>query len=393
MIISLTIENYRSIREEQTLNLSVENLSDVHSDNFAFADAKGKTAVLRSAGLWGANASGKSNVLLAMKELVEVASASHGYELDQPIAAYHPFLLDDTHAKSPVSLELEFIGRDGLRYIYHLEYDAKAIVHEALVYYPGVKPARLFERVGQRFGFGTRLAGFRQIPCRENQSYLSVAAQHQQSSEQLKEVYRFLRDDIHIIPAGYGLVNNELLKAPAYRRILAGLLAYADTGITDIGVNDASQPVFYHENARRGFELADESAGTRRLYEVAPMLIHGLAKPGVWIVDELDCQLHPRVAEVIVMLFHDSRANVANAQLVFATHNTSLMNSDILRRDQVWFTEKHEDGSTELVCLDEYGEVRGDTNFEKWYRQGRFEAISEVRYNDLLASLKSANGE
>lgn len=393
MIISLTIENYRSIRDEQTLNLSVENLSDVHSDNFTFADSKGKTAVLRSAGLWGANASGKSNVLLAMKELVEIATVSHGYELDQPIAAYHPFLLDDIHAKSPVSLELEFIGRDDLRYIYHLEYDAKNIVHEALVYYPGVKPARLFERVGQRFGFGTRLAGFRQIPCRENQSYLSVAAQHQQSSEQLKEVYRFLRDDIHIVPAGYGLVNNELLKTPAYRRILAGLLAYADTGITDVGVNDASQPVFYHENARRGFELADESAGTRRLYEVAPMLIYGLARPGVWIVDELDCQLHPRVAEVIVMLFHDSRANVANAQLVFATHNTSLMNSDILRRDQVWFTDKSEDGATELVCLDEYGEVRGDTNFEKWYRQGRFEAIPEVRYNDLLASLKSANGE
>ena len=393
MIISLTIRNYRSIRDEQTLNLSVENLTDVHSGNFIFADAKGKTAVLRSAGLWGANASGKSNVLLAMKELVEVATVSHGYELDQPLAAYYPFLLDDVHAQGPVSLELEFIGRDGLRYIYHLEYDAKTIVHETLVYYPSAKPARLFERVGQKFVFGTRLAGFRQIPCRENQSYLGVAAQHQQSSEQIKDVYRFLRDDIHIVPAGYGPVNNELLKTPAYRRTLAGMLAYADTGITDVGVNDASQPVFYHENARRGFELADESAGTRRLYEVAPMLIYGLARPGVWIVDELDCQLHPRVAELIVMLFHDSRANVANAQLVFATHNTSLMNSDIFRRDQVWFTEKREDGSTELVCLDEYGEVRGDTNFEKWYRQGRFEAIPEVRYNDLLASLNSGNGE
>ena len=117
------------------------------------------------------------------------------------------------------------------------------------------------------------------------------------------------------------------------------------------------------------------------------MLIYGLSKPGVWIVDELDCQLHPRVAELIVALFHDRRANKGNAQLVFTTHNTSLMSSDLFRRDQVWFTQKQRDGSTELVCLDEYGEVRGDTNFEKWYRQGRFEAIPEFRYNELLTML------
>ena len=387
MIISLTIGNYKSIRDEQTLNLSAENLSDMHQGNFVLADAKEKIAVLRSAGLWGPNASGKSNVLLALKELVELVSVSHGYELDQPIRAYHPFLLDESHAQSPVSFELEFIGRDGFRYIYCIEFTSKAIVRESLVFYPGAKPARLFERTQDTITFGAKLTGLRQIPYRENQSYLSVAAQHQQSSEQMKDVFRFIRDDIHIVAPGYGLVNNDLLNVASYRQSLASLLSYADNGITQIGFDEARLPVFYHENSRHGFGLDDESAGTRRLYEIAPMLIYGLTKPGVWIVDELDCQLHPRVAELIAMLFHDRRANKANAQLVFTTHNTSLMSSDLFRRDQVWFTQKRDDGATELVCLDEYGEVRGDTNFERWYRQGRFEAVPEVRYNELLALL------
>ena len=389
MIISLTIGNYRSIRDEQTLNLSAENLSDVHRGNFAFADAKEKIAVLRAAGLWGANASGKSNVLLALKELVEIVSSSHGYELDQPIQAYHPFLLDESHASSPVSFELEFVGRDALRYIYCISFDAKSIARESLVFYPGAKPAKLFERTHEEISFGAKLSGLRQIPYRENQSYLSVAAQHQQSSEQLKDVFRFIRDDIHIVAPGYGLVNNELLNAVSYRQALGSLLSCADTGITKVDFNEARLPVFYHENSTQGFALDDESAGTRRLYEIAPMLVYGLTRHGVWIVDELDCQLHPRVAELIVMLFNDRRANTANAQLVFTTHNTSLMNSDLFRRDQVWLTQKRYDGATELVCLDEYGEVRGDTNFEKWYRQGRFEAIPEVRYNDLLDLLKT----
>ncbi len=393
MIISFSIQNYRSIRDEQTLNLSAENLSDVHQGNFVLADAKEKTAVLRSAGLWGANASGKSNVLLALKELVELVTVSHSYELDQPIRAYHPFLLDDSHAARPVGFELEFIGRDALRYIYAIEFTARSIVRESLVFYPGAKPARLFERTREGIAFGAKLSGLRQIPYRENQSYLGVAAQHQQSSEQLKDVYRFIRDDIHIVAPGFGLVNNELLNGASYRQSLAGLLSCADTGITQIGFDETHLPVFYHENSSQGLALDDESAGTRRLFEIAPMLIYGLAKPGVWIVDELDCQLHPRVAELIVTLFHDRRANKANAQLVFTTHNTSLMSSDLFRRDQVWFTRKQNDGATELVCLDEYGEVRGDTNFERWYRQGRFEAVPEVRYNELLRLLNPASAK
>ena len=393
MIISLTIENFRSIRDVQTLNLSAENLSDVHQGNFVLADARGKIAVLLSAGIWGPNASGKSNVLLALRELVELVSTSHGYELDQPIKAFHPFLLDDGCSRNPVFLELEFIGRDGLRYIYTIEFTARAIVHETLLFYPGAKPAKLFERFQDDITFGAKLSGLRQIPYRENQSYLSVAAQHQQSSEQMKDVYRFIRDDIHIVAPGYGLVNNELLNTASYRQSLASLLSCADTGITQVGFDETRLPVFYHENSPRGFGLDDESAGTRRLYEIAPMLIYGLSRPGAWIVDELDCQLHPRMAELIVTLFHDRRANKANAQMVFTTHNTSLMSSDLFRRDQVWLTQKKNDGATELVCLDEYGEVRGDTNFERWYRQGRFEAVPEVRYNELLALLNSGSSK
>ncbi len=393
MLISFSIRNYRSLRDEQVLDLSVGDSGGLHPGNLVSLGRSGAQRLLRSVGIWGANASGKSNVLYALGELLRFVTTSHLAELDSPIGCYHPFLLEEGPASAPVEFELEFWGRDSLRYIYSVSLERSRVVFESLVFYPGPKSARLFERRGDEFSFGSRLTGTRQIPCRCNQSYLGVSAQHPQSSDQLKEVYRYLRDDFHVVAPGRGLGNREFLVESHYREALSRILAFADTGITRVECDEARLPIFFHGAEGSPFRLEDESAGTRRLYELAPMLVCGLARPGIWVVDELDCQLHPRVAEMILRLFHDPRANRGNAQLVFATHNTSLMDSDLLRRDQVWFTQKDQSSATSLICLDEYAGVRENTDFEKWYRQGRFEAVPEIRYNALLEFLEGTRQE
>ena len=151
------------------------------------------------------------------------------------------------------------------------------------------------------------------------------------------------------------------------------------------------QPVFNHNNYPVSFSLKNESSGTRRLYDIAPMLLLGIQDGDIWIIDEIDSMLHPYILEMIIHLFHDRTINTNNPQLIFTTHCTALMNSDIFRRDQIYFTQKNGSGISELNCLDQYL-VRSDTNFEKWYREERFGAIPKVKYDELreiIASMKT----
>jgi AAA15 family ATPase/GTPase len=126
------------------------------------------------------------------------------------------------------------------------------------------------------------------------------------------------------------------------------------------------------------------------MYDLAPMILKGLSMSNIWVLDEIDCRLHPRIVELIIRLFHDSVINGKNPQLIFTSHNTALMNSDLFRRDQIWFVQKENSGATNLTCLDEYNseQVRANTNFEKWYRDGRFDAIPEIQYATLRSTIK-----
>lgn len=414
MIISFKVRNFKSIKDEQILNLEVDNLNDVHPDNIAYFDSEKKNAVLRTAAIFGPNASGKSNVVAAMKTLQEFVKTSAKNELDAPIAQYHPFKLSDDTVRAPILFELEFIGKDEARYIYTTEFTKNAIIREALYYYPSVKPAKLFDRtpdIIQSDWFGKKLTGTKVMSCRENQLYLSVAAQHDKSSEQLKDVYRYIRNYINFISPEPHFAAQDTLIDDSYRNMLAKLLACADTGITAMGIKDnldektlplgmseesrksiianyKYQPIFYHNSSKTEFALNDESEGTRRLYELAPAILMGLNFSELFVIDELDCSLHPRVVELIIRLFNDSSINKNNTQLIFTAHSTNLMNEDYLRRDQIYFTQKDTSGATQLYSLDEFKQVRNDTPFEKWYLEGRFEAIPDIQYALLKETIQ-----
>ena len=411
MIISFTVRNYKSIKNEVTLHFGVDNLDGVLVNNIAYPDKNGKIPVLRSAGVWGPNASGKSNLLEALAALKAFVSFSHKNELDQPIDEYRPFKLDQTCANAPVYFELDFIGRGQEHYIYTLEFINNRVVYECLEFYGSAKPSMLFRRelVSEKLSikFGSKLSGLKAISCLDNQAYLSVAAQEQKSSNQIKEVFRYIRRDIHILSPESGMISPKLLQQEDYLESLSVLLACADTGISNIKAKEEMidldkfpieipeeikphvintlkwQPQFFHNETNVAFAREDESSGTMRLYNIAPMILLGLSSSDTWIIDEIDCKLHPRIVELIIRMFHDAAVNGKNPQLIFTSHNTGLMNSDLFRREQIWFTQKDSQGVTELTCLDEYNQVRADTNFEKWYRDGRFDAIPDVNYGKL----------
>jgi len=417
MIISFTVQNYKSIKEETTLNFGVDNPDDgVHTRNIAYPDRDGKIPVLRSVGIWGPNASGKSNLLDALEALQKLVATSHKYELDKPIKEYQPFKLDSKCVDDPVVFELEFIGKDKLLYRYCVKFIRLKITSESLYFYPGAKPAKLFDRkdgIAQARWFGTKLTGEKAMSCLDNQCYLSVAAQNGNSSEQLKEAFRYIRGRINFIHPNAKTDQDLMPTDEEYIKTLSSLLAYADLGIelklkkAEIDVKKLPKnlpesikqqilsapkyfPIFHHHGLNVSFQKFEESAGTRRLYDISPFIILGLNSSETFVLDEIDCQLHPRIVEMIIHLFHDEEINGRNPQLIFTSHNTEFMDENIFRRDQIWFTQKNDHGVTELTCLDEFNQVRVDTNFEKWYRDGRFEAIPEIQYAKLKKAIARA---
>lgn len=412
MIVSLSVTNFRSIKEEQVLNLSVENLKDIHVENLAFSKDN-KTACVKTAGIYGANASGKSNILVAFRALQYMVSKSSTWQLDEEIMCYEPFRLDSDTKNSACAFEIEFIGNDQLQYIYRVDFSKHQINSESLYFYPGVKRAKLYTRQttssGEyEFSAGNALKGKKRLfPCMKNVLYLSKAANEADAPEVIKDVYRFIRDGFSVIDQRTGF-HSSVLNDDSYREKLCLLLSCADTGISSVrrkerpeseypkfeGIGSLPEsvkdeinkdfkwkPVFIHHNIEEDFELQDESHGTKRLYELAPVIISFLEDGGTLIIDEIEDGMHSYISEFIVKMFNDPQLNVNNAQLIFSSHDTSLMDEDYMRRDQIWFTEKSDKGESVLYCLDEFKEVRKDTPFAKWYHQNRFDAIPRLDYN------------
>lgn len=412
MIISFTIRNFKSIRDEQCINFYAENLNDVHSNNIAFPDKQKHIGILKTAGIYGANASGKSNIIRAFKIFLYMVGCSSDWKLNEEIKCYEPFRLNSETRSAPCFFKLDFIGKDGLRYTYQFEFSKDRIEMEQLDFYPTTRMVTLFKRrtaPDGSFDFhpGNQLKGGRRIiPCMKNNLYLSKAANTEDSPFLIKNVYAKMRTNIHFLEPTEKYGPDIFLKSDIYLKQLALLLKCADTGISGVvrkkreksveeipGLQIDYEPVFIHNES--DFTLRDESAGTRRLYDLAPLILVGLPTGNIVVIDEIDNSLHPYISEFIIKLFNDPETNPNNAQLIFAAHDTTLMNQEYMRRDQFWFTEKDKSGATQLYSLDEFKETRASSPFARWYAQERFGAVPEIDFekfksNFLRESKKNA---
>ncbi len=429
MLLSFSVSNYRSIRDKVTLSLLPVKSYKELSNNVV--DVGDKAKCLRSAVIYGANASGKSNVLNALTGFIELIQSSSDHKLNDKIKLYDPFLLDNKSGKLPSTFELEFLIKE-VRYVYAIACDADCIQTEKLFYYPKGQKVRVFERTEtNKFRYGTVLKGEKKsIENRllDNQLYLSKAAN--EKIEKLINIYSYFSNfnsayailiyfSEQFSPAsiiGSALKTEGELIFGRFERIITAL----DVGIHSLkikkntrgsklmglltdkemeGVNfelkDApnleSELVTLHEihdpitkkSKFIEFSLEQESSGTRNLFMLALFLLDHFRKGTPMIIDEFEKSLHPHIVEKLIRLFHDPEVNVKNAQLIFSTHASSLLSNELFRRDQIWFTEKDKNGATELFSLSQVEGVRKDVPYDKWYLSGRFGATPILYEPDL----------
>jgi hypothetical protein len=418
MLIEFSVGNFRSFKEIVTLSMVAAKLSakDKALDENNVFEAAGAPPLLTSAAVYGANASGKSNLVAAMAFMREFVLHSH--RETQPTGAIdiERFRLSSEAVVQPSHFEMVFVV-DGIRYRYGFEVTPERVESEWLFSVPSTREAKLFERFGDDIELSERFREGREIEARtrSNALFLSVVAQFngpiaqrvirwfrqmgiasglQDRGMRLYTMRRFFdgthRDDIRELirrlDLGIEDVVVEKTSAPADLDLPDGMpeaLRTALTSLRDLPASEFYAVRTFHARAgngettstREAFDLdVHESEGTKKLFSMAGPLVKALKEGQLLVVDELDARLHPLMTREIVNLFNSKETNPQHAQLIFTTQDTNLLDNRLLRRDQVWFTEKDRQGATQLYSLAEF-KVRNDVAFERNYIQGRYGAV------------------
>ena len=414
MLIEFSVANFRSFWEIRKLSLTATPKNDLFENNTFESPVAGLPRLLRSAIIYGPNAGGKSNFIRAMgfmKEFV-ISSAKELQEGEE--IKVTPFLFNQLGPTRPCEFEVQFI-QEGVRYQYGFAVTREQVTNEWLIAYPEGRAQRWFERTYQpdshdyQWYFGSRFLGRKkqwQEMTRINALFLSTAIQW--NSEQLKPVFTWFKRLFVIGPS--------MLLSPTYsinacyddekkKRILA-FMNEADISISDIQLETknfssedlpAKMPETLRERIRLSMDgkkmtrveflhpvndsalqvtlpLGEESDGTRKLFAYAGPWLNILSQGRIIFADELDNSLHPKIMRFLLSMFHSCKSNPANGQLIFSTHDTSLLDQDVVRRDQVWFIEKDASNASQLYPLTDFKPRAGEA-LQKGYLSGRYGAL------------------
>jgi len=419
MIIDFTVSNFRSFDSEQMLSMYAEAAPERLPLNFTSTSSG--IRVLRTAAILGPNASGKSNILRAFGALRWIIMSSAGRREAQHIPAYEPFRLSSSGEEKPTTFDIEFIVPSGFRYRYNISIMRDQIIQEKLISYSKTSRAVLFERrsgdswKNVKFG-GNYKGGSRRFSFFENAAYLSRAGNDASSPDFMREIYKYF-SNLTYMPAGATLISQDFTLENEYiLKAVSKLICLADTGIDNIALvenenfsdlripenipEELKDAILAHNKftpkfwlkSKSGdlidFSSEDMSDGTNKLMHVLPAILVSLKMGSVLIFDEIDSHLHRDLVSLILSLYHDDDMNPLGAQLIFSTHDVSILNSQTLRRDQIWFVNKDQ-GESFLRSLDSYDKkyVRHDSPFEAFYRDGRLGALPKLSHASIKASI------
>lgn len=433
MLIEFKVTNFRSIREEQTFSLVAAKTDKDLPACVIERELPGLSGVkfLNGAAIYGANASGKSNVLAAIKYVSDFVQQSATRIQPGDKTGAEPFKLDRASATKPSEFEVTFVA-DGVRFVFGFAVTPERVIEEYLVAYPKGAPQRWYHR---KFNVKTKSyewaipsTAFKQDKSlqdktRENSLFLSVGPQFNHT--QLTQVFNWFKNKLHFIhpsaesglrpdfAATYspGTASTLALGAgsrlcpdfaatawqitnPTHYDRIVNLLRSADFGVADarvqqlnIMVEDPESELEQGDDFRinlthkaEGIEPValdfddEESAGTRRFFALIGPWMDILENGYTVFVDEIETSLHPVLVKELLKLVFSSKNNSKGAQVVFTTHNPVLLDSTLMRRDQVWFTEKSPNGATHLYPLTDY-QPRKDEALARGYLAGRYGAI------------------
>ena len=424
MLIQFSTKNYLSFKDEQTLSLTMAKGGELVNSNTFKSNLSAPARLLKTAVIYGPNASGKSNflaALVAMKRIVTGSATEWQRGKELPVI---PFLLDEMSAESPSEFEIVFVA-DGVRYQYGFAATSERVHEEWLLAFPKVKPQRWFTRIWNEkmntyeWEMGNSFTGQKQIwrdATRSNALFLSTAVHL--NSEQLKPIFDWFNNSLRAtsfngpyqeleFTSSRCKDSNELKKVVEYLKV-------ADLGIDDISVKSErisakhlpdnmpeEAKIYFLEKeidadvfdirtihkTNQGntvkFNFSLESEGTQNFFALAGPIIDTLENGYVLFSDELHSNFHPKMVRFLVDLFHDEKTNPNNAQLIFTSHETSILSQELFRRDQIWFCEKNKEQATILYPLTDFSPRKGRENLEAGYLSGRYGALPYLNTTDL----------
>ena len=417
MIIEFSVENFRSIKNEARLSLVAGPGKEHRDSNVMIPELREgvrATPLLRSAAIYGANAAGKSNLIRALYTMQQIVLQSGREVGDLPVT---PFRFSPKSVDRPTTFELLGIV-NRMRFQYGFSATADVVTEEWLYAWPLGRIQFWFERTTDaesgeaRCKFGNKLAGDREVwrrATRPNALLLSTAITL--NSEQLRPIFDWFSENLHVGGAGGwgGGFAAQWCEGDRKNEVLQFLRA-ADLTIDDLRTVKKEFPPYmlpsdmpaelknrmkeelsgtelveirFRHKTEHGqsveLSLNEESDGTQKIFELAAPWIDTFDNGHVIVLDELHEHLHPALVRFLVNRFHDPGANANGAQLIFSTHDTSILNQDVFRRDQIWFCERNSRQETSVFPLTDFRPRRGVENLKRSYLGGRYGAVPVLR--------------
>lgn len=412
MLIEFSVENNRSFKNKAILSFVASSLKDLGDE--AIIDA-GDSTYLKGAIVYGANGSGKSNLLNSFVQMRWlVTNSSKEMQVNEPVEA-HPFLLNPNTERLPAFFQTIMLI-DGIKYRYGFEATENQIITEWLFESRKKKENQLFIRdqenieIQKKFPEGKGL----EKKTRSNALFLSVVAQFNGEISTLIVSWFSDLSFVHgIRDESYFSLTANLLEDEKWKDTIVQLIKFADFSIVDLKLKELDQDSSFLDGISRkqkkllldeykDITLADvityhkkyddkgkvvglvelsmskhESQGTIKFFNIIGALVRTLADGGIVIIDELNARLHPLLTRKIIEMFNSQKSNPNGAQFLFTTHDTDLLDKKLFRRDQIYFTEKDQYGATNLYSLAEY-KVRNDESYQRNYLKGKYGAIPFV---------------
>lgn len=402
MVLEIRISNFFSIKDEIILDFRAANINSANaralsSNLFEF----NKTPVLKTITIYGANASGKSNIIKAIRFCNALVFESHQHN-ENTVYNFQPFKFDG-YSNKPSTYFIRFVSK-GIEYEYSYTLTRQKIVTESLYFYPKGRIKEIFtrdERKGKtkkdKYSFGDQIKRPMDVAVNTSEKTLYISRASQMDREIGKEIFNYFHNEFILDYIGFGALAVESLTNQNKQQLI-NAIKIADSDIVDVKIKVLKKPEkHYKANAQTmtltvedvvqdylqiktyhkaspsvAFDfLTEESQGTIKMFFIMLTILDVVKHNKVLLIDEIEDSLHPKIIEYLFNIFRNSE----QAQLLCTTHNTHFLNLKNVRKDQVFFANKTQDGSTDLYSLYDYSDFRDTMDLEKAYLQGRFDAI------------------
>ena len=399
MLIRFSFKNFKSFKDENCLDMEATSLKE-HEYNVAKTDS---TEILKVSAIYGANASGKTNVLQAFSYMKKRILISDDSKVNSPMDEenIYSFMIND----NPISLEVEILAKNNKIYKYGFDILKDKIISEWLYEKRINKFYEIFERNNnnvQIMKVKNKLFDLANID--DKSLFLKSFRAIDKSNEDFNSVYEWFMNSNYLDlgdPKFEDALNKRIslriVEDEKYRSELLAFIKTFDATIDSINISPTSleeikntngvvkvELVHNYEDGKKALPISLESNGTMKMFHLFDFFMDALKNGMVLFVDELDAKLHPLLTRYIINLFHNSEKNIGNGQLIYSTHDTVNLNKETFRRDEIWFAEKDKNGISEIYSLSDYimedengnaKKVRNDATYNKDYLTGRYGAI------------------